>query len=104
MCVVGLDYPYITTLLSNNTIEVHSVESQSIVQVISTPYSAPASPALHTRVTQMIHLVSCLNGYLVPSSQRSDKMRLAPVRLIRQDGPKSEGMEDAEPVDTAEIN
>jgi len=69
---VCLDYPYITTLLPNNTIEIHSVETQSIVQVISSDDVIPR-----------LHLTSSLNGYLVPSTQGSDKMRTTPVRLLR---------------------
>ncbi|KII87649.1 hypothetical protein PLICRDRAFT_92587 [Plicaturopsis crispa FD-325 SS-3] len=69
---VCLDYPYITTLLPNNTIEIHSIETQAIAQVISAP-SLPSRLALSASP----------NGYFVPSQQRSEKMRLTPVRLLR---------------------
>jgi hypothetical protein len=79
--LLGLDYPYITSLLPNNTIEIHSVETQAIVQVISAPPSS--LPSEQRPASQRLHLTACLGGYLVPSTQRSDKMRTTPVRLVR---------------------
>jgi vacuolar protein sorting-associated protein 3 len=76
---VGLDYPYIATLLPNGTIEIHSVETQSIVQVIPPP-SSTISPE---NLTGRLRLASCLNGYFVPSSQKTDKMRMTSVPLMR---------------------
>ncbi|KAF8903944.1 hypothetical protein CPB84DRAFT_1677706 [Gymnopilus junonius] len=76
---ICLDYPYITSLLPNNTIEIHSIESQSIVQVISAPApSKTGEPDL-----RRLNLVSSIGGYLVPSTQRSDKMSTVPVKLLR---------------------
>ncbi|THU80066.1 hypothetical protein K435DRAFT_823770 [Dendrothele bispora CBS 962.96] len=75
---VCLDYPYITTLLPNDTIEIHNIESQNLAQVIPAP--APSSP---DPSTERARLVSSLSGYLVPSTQRSSKMRMVPVRLLR---------------------
>ncbi|CAA7270193.1 unnamed protein product [Cyclocybe aegerita] len=100
---VCLDYPYITSLLPNNTIEIHSVETQSIVQVIGAPLSStssskassPVKPSTHSRgassgsrsidldTARRTNLVSSVSGYLVPSTQRSDKMRPVSVKLIR---------------------
>ncbi|RDB27975.1 Transforming growth factor-beta receptor-associated protein 1 [Hypsizygus marmoreus] len=83
---VCLDYPYVTTLLPNDTIEVHSIETQSIVQVISAPASSsPSTPTTeeNSNPRSRLKLVSSLGGYLVPSTQRSDKMRTVPVRLLR---------------------
>ncbi|KAG6834490.1 hypothetical protein H0H93_009343, partial [Arthromyces matolae] len=76
-----LDYPYITALLPNGSIEIHSIETQSVVQVIAaddTPTN-PQNPQQQSRAT----LVSSLNGYLVPSTQRSEKMRTTRVQLLR---------------------
>ncbi|KAG7095427.1 hypothetical protein E1B28_006176 [Marasmius oreades] len=67
---VCFDYPYITTLLPNTTIEIHKVDTQEIVQVVSAP--ADGSPGRNI-------LVASAAGYLVPSTQRSAKMR--PVRV-----------------------
>ncbi len=72
--VTGLDYPHITSLLPNETIEVHSVETQAIVQVISAPESWSDS---------RLGLVASLHGYLVPSTQKRAKMRKVKVELVR---------------------
>ncbi|KAG9221772.1 hypothetical protein CCMSSC00406_0006715 [Pleurotus cornucopiae] len=74
---VCLDYPYVASLLPNDTIEIHNVDTQSIAQVIPAP--SDSSPTLHP----WLKLISCSNGYLVPSAQRSDKMGLTSVRLFR---------------------
>ncbi|KAI0765869.1 hypothetical protein BD413DRAFT_615407 [Trametes elegans] len=75
---VSLDYPYVTTLLPNNTIEIHSIETQAIVQVISAPPDEP-SPLSGERKA----LVACFNGFFIPSTQRTEKLRPKPVRLFR---------------------
>ena len=100
----GLDYPYITSLLPNNTIEIHSIESQMIVQVIPAPTpstsptpSSPPGSAGHRRSgstssrggdidLRRLGLVSSIGGYMVPSTQRSEKMSKVPVKLIRTHG------------------
>ncbi|KAI0754156.1 hypothetical protein C8Q80DRAFT_1216334 [Daedaleopsis nitida] len=76
---VSLDYPYITTLLPNGTIEIHSVETQSIVQVVPAPPDTSSPLAGDRRA-----LVSCLNAFFIPSTQRSEKLRLVPKQLIRK--------------------
>ena len=104
MANIGLDYPYITTLLPNNTIEIHNVETQSMVQTISAPNTGlSASTSLRGHPAERQNLVTCLNGYLVPSSQGSDKMRLSSIRLVRPDGSKPKQSEDSGPVDNGEI-
>ena len=99
-CLLGLDYPYVVSLLPNNTIEIHSVETQDIVQVIGAPAS-PASPpksvrknTTHSRSSstvtsgdldssERVNLVASIGGHLIPSTQRLDKLRTVPVRLLR---------------------
>ncbi|KAG1748343.1 CNH domain-containing protein [Suillus paluster] len=69
---ICLDYPYLTTLLPNGTIEVHSVETQALIQTISAPdFNEGRRPGL----------VSCLAGYAAPTSERVDKMRKVKVGL-----------------------
>ncbi|KDQ58326.1 hypothetical protein JAAARDRAFT_128998 [Jaapia argillacea MUCL 33604] len=68
---VSLDYPYITTLLPNGTIEIHNIETQLIAQVVA------ASDTPRTS------LIGSFNGYLVPSRERSDKMKMKKVGLVR---------------------
>ncbi|KAI0365806.1 hypothetical protein BV20DRAFT_1003554 [Pilatotrama ljubarskyi] len=75
---VSLDYPYVTTLLPNDTIEIHSIETQTIVQVVPAPPEGP-SPVSGDRKA----LVACLNGFFIPSAQRTEKLRPTPVRLLR---------------------
>lgn len=89
---VCLDYPYVTTLLPNGTIEIHSIETQAIVQVIGAPASsAPSSPSGQSndgaQPRSRLNLVSSLTGYLVPSTQQSDKLRKTPVSLLRTPEP-----------------
>ncbi|KAH8108778.1 hypothetical protein DFH11DRAFT_1710480 [Phellopilus nigrolimitatus] len=67
---ICLDYPYVAALLPNRTIEIHSIESQAIVQVISAPNAS------EPRVLAPSH-----TGYLVPSTQRTEKLRLVNIRL-----------------------
>ena len=72
----GMDFPYIVAVLPNNTIVVHNIETQSVVQTIPVPEN------LHVRA-----LVSCLEGYLVPSNMETEKMRKTSVRLLREPSP-----------------
>ncbi|KAL1741926.1 hypothetical protein HDZ31DRAFT_84502 [Schizophyllum fasciatum] len=71
-----LDYPYIITALPNNTMVVHNVETQALVQAIPVPDN-----------THVSALVSCLEGYLVPSNLGTEKMRKTSVRLLREPSP-----------------
>lgn len=68
-----------TTLLPNGTIEIHSIETQTIVQVVPGPPDGP-SPLAGDRKA----LISCLNGFFIPSTQRSEKLRMVPQRLVRK--------------------
>ncbi|KAI0659895.1 hypothetical protein C8Q70DRAFT_1053706 [Cubamyces menziesii] len=81
---ISLDYPYVTTLLPNNTIEIHSIETQTIAQVISAPPEGPG-PLSDDRKA----LVACFNGFFIPSTQRTEKLRPTPVRLVRRGGVKA---------------
>ncbi|KAG0702061.1 CNH domain-containing protein [Suillus ampliporus] len=88
---VCLDYPYLTTLLPNGTIEVHSVETQTIIQTIPAPdFGEGRRPGL----------VSCLAGYAAPSSERGDKMRKVKVGLMR----RGEKMEEEEEEKDGEVS
>ncbi|KZP16915.1 hypothetical protein FIBSPDRAFT_747884 [Athelia psychrophila] len=85
---VCLDYPYLTTLLPNSTVEIHLLEDQSIKQVVSAPpTSRPTSPPIDGQPRPIlggrIGLANSLSGFMVPSSERSDKMRKTSVPLQR---------------------
>ncbi|KAI0726524.1 hypothetical protein C8Q72DRAFT_845790 [Fomitopsis betulina] len=93
---ISLDYPYITTLLPNETIEIHSIDRLEIVQVIPAPTDA--------HVPERKKLAASTNGFFVPSSQRSEKLRRTAVRLVRReakgkeaDGGAERAAEDAIP-------
>ena len=60
-------------LLPDESIEIHSIETQAIVQVIPGP-STPTPGGVHT-------LVPAPNAFFVPSAQRTEKLRLVPVPL-----------------------
>ncbi|KAI0821853.1 hypothetical protein BC628DRAFT_1328491 [Trametes gibbosa] len=83
---VSLDYPYVTTLLPNGTIDIHSVETQAIVQVIPAPPEG-SSPLSGDRRA----LIASLNGFFIPSTQRTEKLRPMPVRLVRGLGKATAG-------------
>ncbi|KAI3605254.1 hypothetical protein WG66_013121 [Moniliophthora roreri] len=74
---VCFDYPYVSTLLPNNTIEIHNVDTQGLVQVV------PAPPEEDASKEERSVLTTSLAGFLVPSTQRSAKMRTVPVSLLR---------------------
>ncbi|KAF9225922.1 hypothetical protein BS17DRAFT_777879 [Gyrodon lividus] len=75
---VCLDYPHVTTLLPNGTIEIHSVETQSIIQIVSAP------PDDNSSANRRIGLVASLGGYVVTSSEHSEKMRKTKLRFDRK--------------------
>lgn len=81
----ALDYPYIATLLPNETIEIHSIDTLEIVQVVPAPTDA--------QVPERKKLAGSANGFFVPSSQRSDKLRKTAVRLVRRGAAGSKGKE-----------
>lgn len=73
---IAVEYPHVTALLSNGTIEVHDIETPmlDIIQVISAPEE-------HETTTRSA-LAACLGGYAVPVVS-SAKMQMVPVPLIR---------------------
>lgn len=75
---IGLDFRNITTLLPNGTIEIHSIETQSLVQIVSAPQDSD------TAVDHRIGLVASLGGYTVPFSEHSEEMRKTVLRFNRK--------------------
>ncbi|KAF7790537.1 hypothetical protein EIP86_001493 [Pleurotus ostreatoroseus] len=70
----AFDYPHVTSLLSDNTIQIHSIETQAIVQTVPASNASADVPKV---------LVSCVNGFFVPSLQRKEKLRPVAVKLRR---------------------
>ncbi|KAL5523259.1 hypothetical protein ACEPAF_1526 [Sanghuangporus sanghuang] len=64
------NYPYIAALLPNHTIEIHSIETQAIAQVI------PEATTSDSRI-----ILPSLPGFLVPATERTDKLKLVTIRL-----------------------
>ncbi|TFY77327.1 hypothetical protein EWM64_g6682 [Hericium alpestre] len=80
----GLDWPYITTLLPNQTIEVHNVDTQQLAQVVAAPplpVDETTDPAVLLAAERRRLAVSA-GGFLVPSRAQSEKLRLKKVRLL----------------------
>lgn len=81
---ISMEYPYVTTLLQDQTILVHSVESQEIVQEIPPdplPVSNEASIAAMLGAERRA-LAMSPNGFLVPSQGQPEKLRLRQVNLL----------------------
>ena len=72
----GFDDPYVMTLLPNHTVEVHHVDTQAITQVIPAPTSSSDAPTA---------LISCVGGFFVPSMQRTEKLRMTSIKLVRSE-------------------
>ncbi|KAI0000149.1 hypothetical protein BJV74DRAFT_901315 [Russula compacta] len=81
---VSLEFPYVTALLPDQTIQVHNVESQEIVQVVP----APPLPSLdETSLSALLGaerraLTMSSDGFLMPSQRQSEKLRLKKVNLL----------------------
>jgi hypothetical protein len=82
-CVTALEYPYVTALLPDQTIEVHNVESQEIVQTVpAPPLPSPNETSLAALLGEERRALSMSsNGFLVPSRQ-SEKLALKKVNLL----------------------
>ncbi|KZT66232.1 hypothetical protein DAEQUDRAFT_752200 [Daedalea quercina L-15889] len=80
---ISLDYPYITALLPDETIQIHSIETQAIVQVVP----APAD----TQIAERKKLVASAHGFFIPSIQHSGKLRKTAVCLVRRGGARGPG-------------
>jgi hypothetical protein len=83
-CATALEYPYVTALLPDQTIEVHNVESQDIVQTVpAPPLPLPNETSLAALFgAERRSLAMSSNGFLVPSQQQSEKLTLKKVNLL----------------------
>lgn len=71
-------------MLPNQTIEIHNVETQALVQMVSLTSSrssriSPSSP----RDTEPHQLIFSHHGYLVPSAERAERLRIVFVPLLQ---------------------
>ena len=79
-----MEYPYVTALLQDQTIMVHNVESQEVVQEIPPdplPVSDEASLAAILGAERRALAMSS-NGFLVPSEGQPEKLGLRQVNLL----------------------
>ncbi|TDL25106.1 hypothetical protein BD410DRAFT_819897 [Rickenella mellea] len=76
---VCVDYPYVAALLPNHSIEIHNLEASTLVQVITPP---PTSPGPSPTAPEPRSLLAACMGFLVPSTQRTEKLRLVRMPLI----------------------
>ena len=78
----ALDYPFVTAILPSQTVEIHNIETQSLVQSIPAP---PSSPTLASPIpTDRKRVVWCGGGFMVPSDQRAGKLKMVSVPLTRK--------------------
>ncbi|KAA1474963.1 hypothetical protein DENSPDRAFT_805018 [Dentipellis sp. KUC8613] len=83
---VTFDYPYVTALLPNQTIEIHNVETQVIAQVVPAP-PLPSPSEMEADPSSVLaqerrKLAVSVGGFLVPSREQSEKLRLTKVKLL----------------------
>ena len=69
------------TLMHDYSIEIYSIESQTIVQTIPPPVQPANLPS--SMQLDRIALFSAGNGLCIPSAQRSTKLRTTSVPLLR---------------------
>jgi hypothetical protein len=82
--VTALEYPYVTALLQDQTIVVHNVESQEVVQTVpAPPLPSPSETSLMALLgAERRALAMSSNGFFVPTQQQSDKLTLKKVNLL----------------------
>jgi len=82
--VTALEYPYVTALLQDQTIVVHNVESQEVVQTVpAPPLPSPNETSLMALLgAERRALAMSSNGFLVPSQRQSEKLTLKKVNLL----------------------
>ncbi len=82
-----MEYPYVTALLPDQTILVHNVESQEIVQEVpADPLPLPNETSLTAMLgAERRALAMSSNGFLVPSQRQHEKLRLKQVNLLSRD-------------------
>jgi hypothetical protein len=84
--VTALEYPYVTALLQDQTIVVHEVESQEVVQTVpAPPLPSPSETSLMALLgAERRALATSSNGFFVPSEQQSEKLALRKVNLLNR--------------------
>lgn len=74
----ALQFPFVFTLMQDDSVEVHNIETQTLVQSVPTTVARNDFPLLDRKA-----LFLSGSGFSVPTTQRSTKLRLTPVKLLR---------------------
>ncbi|KAI0029229.1 hypothetical protein K488DRAFT_56835 [Vararia minispora EC-137] len=99
---VCLDHPYLAALLPDQTIQVHSIETQSVVQTIPAPPLPPQDAATDPSMllaAERRAILPSAGGFLVPSQQQSSKLLLRKVRLLGRSAKPGGREEQTSPID-----
>ena len=82
----GLDYPYVTALLPDQTIQVHDIESQEVAQVLPPPPPPSLNAASPSALlsAERRALATSSSGFLVPLQQRPEKLMLKKINLLNR--------------------
>ncbi|KAN0136306.1 hypothetical protein V8E53_005911 [Lactarius tabidus] len=100
---ICLDYPHVTALLPDQTIQVHDIESQEIAQVLPPPpppsLNATSPAALLSAERRA--LATSSSGFFVPLQQQPEKLMLKKVNLLNRNA-KPGGREVVPTEDTEE--
>ena len=80
----GMEYPYVTALLPDQSIVVHNVESQEMVQEVpADPLPMPNETSLAAMLgAERRALAMSSNGFFVPFAGQPEKLRLKQVNLL----------------------
>ena len=98
----GLEFPYATALLSDQTIQVHNIESQEVVQSVpAPPLPSPNEASLSALLSaERRALAMSPNGFFVPSQQRPEKLWLKNVNILNRNA--KPGGREADPIKNGE--
>jgi hypothetical protein len=82
--VTALEYPYVSALLQDQTIVVHNIESQEVVQTVpAPPLPSPSETSLMALLgAERRALAMSSNGFFVPTQRQSEKLTLKKVNLL----------------------
>ncbi|KZV70031.1 hypothetical protein PENSPDRAFT_735049 [Peniophora sp. CONT] len=104
---ISVDYPHVAALLPDQTVQIHSIDSQSVVQTIE----PPPMPENITDPMQMLAgerraVTLAPNGFLVPHASQAAKLRTRRVKLLgrtARPGGRATG-EIVSPIDLRDAN
>lgn len=81
--MLGCDYPYVTSLLPDGSMEVHELETQAKCQVLSSSAVTPVGLAKST------------HGFVVPLGDQKHDLDIVDFPLLEPDAPNTSEIEDS---------